>query len=278
MYTLTPAYTKGYKGLPMLTSWQGHPTVDCGDTDARDMVPAQTKSKERVAQHGEVLTGEREVNAMLDLVKQETERIESRFLEPACGTGNFLAEILRRKLVVVDLKSQGSQLRWECNAVLAVSSLYGIEILEDNVQACRQRLFELFDEHYTKKYKRKSKDECRRSVHFLLKRNIIWGDALTLKTVDQEEPIVFSQWSPVRRVFLKRRDFEFQELLPDAHANGGRRIRVEREIPVADTQYSLFEKPKALLQSDTGESVYLPRPVREFPPKHFLELSSAYED
>lgn len=58
-------------------------------------------SKQRVADHGEVYTQKREVNAMLDLVKPETERIESRFLEPACGTGNFLAEILCRKLAIV---------------------------------------------------------------------------------------------------------------------------------------------------------------------------------
>ena len=66
----------------------------------------QIKSRKRVADHGEVFTGEREVNAMLDLVKSETERIESRFLEPACGDGNFLAEILRRKLEAVKKASK----------------------------------------------------------------------------------------------------------------------------------------------------------------------------
>ena len=70
----------------------------------------QVKSKQRVADHGEVFTAEREVNAMLDLVKQETERIDSRFLEPACGDGNFLSEILRRKLAVVK-RSYGKWLR-----------------------------------------------------------------------------------------------------------------------------------------------------------------------
>ena len=79
----------------------------------------QVISRQRVADHGEVLTGKREVNAMLDLVKQETERIESRFLEPACGTGNFLVEILRRKLSLVDSRYRRSQLEWERNAVLA---------------------------------------------------------------------------------------------------------------------------------------------------------------
>ena len=87
------------------------------------------KSKQRVADHGEVLTGLREVNAMLNLVQQEADRIESRFLEPACGNGNFLAEILVRKLRVVEKRYAKSQLEFERYAVLAVSSIYGIDIL-----------------------------------------------------------------------------------------------------------------------------------------------------
>ena len=73
----------------------------------------QVKSKKRVADHGEVFTAEREVNAMLDLVKQETERIDSRFLEPACGDGNFLTEVLKRKLIVVENRYRKSQLEFE---------------------------------------------------------------------------------------------------------------------------------------------------------------------
>ena len=106
---------------------------------------SQVVSKKRVADHGEVLTGKREVNAMLDLVKQETERIDSRFLEPACGNGNFLTVILERKLVVVEKRYGKSQLDFERYAVLAVSSIYGIDILEDNVRQCRERLYDIFD-------------------------------------------------------------------------------------------------------------------------------------
>src|SRR5512139_4180031 len=101
----------------------------------------QVVSKKRVADHGEVYTDKREVNAMLDLVKQETERIESRFLEPACGTGNFLSAILERKLAVVEKRYGKSQLDFERYAVLAISSIYGIDILEDNVRQCRHRLY-----------------------------------------------------------------------------------------------------------------------------------------
>ncbi len=111
----------------------------------------QVKSRRRVADHGEVFTAEREVNAMLDLVRQETERIDSRFLEPACGDGNFLAEILKRKLAVARRESIPPKRKsplpydYERKAVLAVSSVYGIDILQDNCEACRERLFGIWD-------------------------------------------------------------------------------------------------------------------------------------
>jgi len=108
----------------------------------------QVVSKKRVADHGEVFTSNREVNAMLDLVKQETERIESRFLEPACGTGNFLVEVLKRKLAVVENRYSKNQLEYERYAILALSSIYGVDILQDNVQTCRDRLLGIFTHYY----------------------------------------------------------------------------------------------------------------------------------
>src|ERR1035437_7489066 len=108
----------------------------------------QVKSKQRVSDHGEVFTAQREVSAMLDLVKQETERIDSRFLEPACGTGNFLVEILTRKLEIVEKRYSKNQLEYERYAILALSSIYGVDILQDNVQMCRDRLLGIFT-HYT---------------------------------------------------------------------------------------------------------------------------------
>ena len=125
----------------------------------------QVITKKRVSDHGEVLTAKREVNAMLDLVKQETECIDSRFLEPACGTGNFMTEILERKLRVVENRHYKSQLEYERNAVLAVASIYGIDLLEDNVVECRKRLFDIFNERYHRLFKDASKDECRKPAH-----------------------------------------------------------------------------------------------------------------
>lgn len=180
--------------------------------------PKQTKSKERVRQHGEVFTAEREVKAMCDLVKDETERIDSRFLEPACGDGNFLAEILTRKLAVVKHKYGRSHLDYEKNAVLAASSIYGVDILLDNVIACRERMFSLWDKEYSAVCKKDCNDQTREAVKFIFSRNIVCGNALTLKCVDEnasdtDEPIVFSEWAFVTACQLQRSDYTFAELL-----------------------------------------------------------------
>src|ERR1700694_2181559 len=122
------------------------------------MEAAVVRTKKRVADHGEVLTGQREVNAMLDLVNQETERIDSRFLEPACGDGNFLTMILERQLAVVVKRYGRSHLDFERYSVIAVSSIYGIDILLDNVRDCRRRLFEVLDATSTRLFKVAVKD------------------------------------------------------------------------------------------------------------------------
>ena len=127
------------------------------------------KSRERVSQHGEVFTAQREVNAMLDLVKPETERIESRFLEPACGNGNFLAEILRRKLTILSSHFSRSRIDYEFNAIVAVGSIYGIEIQSDNVEECRIRLFEIFREDYLKLFKNSASSEFLYSIKYIWK-------------------------------------------------------------------------------------------------------------
>lgn len=180
----------------------------------------QIKSKKRVADHGEVFTNPREVNAMLDFVKPETERLDSRFLEPACGTGNFLIEILRRKLSVCEQRvrsKQYTQLQYEQNVVLAVSSIYGIELLEDNAQACRSRLWLYFKDQYLRLFGHSVKQECIDSVTFLLSKNIIQGDALTYHRTDRpDEWIVVSEWSMIGQGMVNRRDYEFSYLVGDS--------------------------------------------------------------
>ena len=212
-------------------------------------------NKQRVADHGEVLTGKREVDAMLDIVQQETRRIDSRFFEPACGDGNFLAEVLARKLGVVEERYGKSQLEYERYAVLAVSSVYGIDILEDNVRRCRERLLAVFEATYTHLFRGEAKCDCLAAVCFILERNVIWGDALTLKAAGtpKAKPIIFSESSFVSGSLLKRRDFSFRELL---------------------AQQSYKETP---LFSDLGDEAFVPKPEKEYPPVHFLEVADAQQ-
>jgi len=209
------------------------------------------KSKQRVRDHGEVFTNDREVNAMLDFVKGETERIDSRFLEPACGTGNFLAEILRRKLAIVDKRYSKNQLEYERYAVIAVSSIYGIDLLQDNVNECQVHLFNVFKDKYTALYKSKYKEECLRTVSYILSRNILWGDALSLKTPDEKaEPIIFSEWNSVNGSKIKRRDYTMANLLESQPIEG----------------LNLF--------SDLGDKAFIPTPINDFPITHFLKIGA----
>jgi len=182
-------------------------------------VAKQVKSKERVAEHGEVFTAEREVEAMCDLVKQETERIDSRFLEPACGDGNFLSVILKRKLDIVTKKYRRSAYDWERNSLLALGSMYGVDIMLDNVLACQNRLFEIWNKEYKKVCKKECNDQTRESARFILRLNIVCGNALTLLCVDGEGhelnvPIIFSEWTfPFNDARMQRKDYTFAELL-----------------------------------------------------------------
>lgn len=179
---------------------------------------SQVKSKKRVRDKGEVFTNEREVNAMLDLVKQETERIDSRFLEPACGNGNFLIEILRRKLEVVKSRYKKSQWEYEKNGLIAVMSCYGVDIMPDNVLECQNRLFEYFEKEYKSLFKKNIKQEYLDIVKFVLSKNILCGNALSMKT-STNEPITFAEWSFVKGSFVQRRDFHYEQLLTQNDKN-----------------------------------------------------------
>lgn len=171
------------------------------------------KSKKRVADHGEVFTPPWLVEAMLDLTG-ESDRIEARFLEPACGNGNFLIRILRRKLAVVELKSRKSSHDKKYLALIAVMSIYGIELLEDNILECRKRLLSVFADYL----KIEPSDELYRATSRVLSLNLIHGDALKMRTNDGR-PIVFSEWEYLSRGRFRRRDFRFDLL---GQASGGR--------------------------------------------------------
>ena len=217
------------------------------------MAERQVKSKERVASHGEVFTAEREVKAMCDLVKQETERIESRFLEPACGNGNFLAEVLNRKLAVVKARYGKSPFDYERYAVLAITSLYGVDIMEDNAQECRDRLFAIWDKAYQANAKKQVSGQCREAVRYILQKNILCGDALTMKQANGT-PIVFAEWSLVSGNQIKRRDYELSELL-DGHEK-------QMTLDMLDWEY------------DDEIDAMIPAPIREYPLTDYRRVQS----
>jgi hypothetical protein len=200
---------------------------------------------------------------MCDLVKQETERIESRFLEPACGDGNFLAEVLSRKLAVVKSRYGKSLFDYERYAVLAVTSIYGVDILPDNAEECRQRLFSIWDKSYTTNAKDKVSERCRDAVRYILRRNILCGDALTMLR-DDGTPIIFAEWSAVNCTKVKRRDFRLDVLLLDNPDND-----------MYEDQISLFSD-----EAQSGEHWVIdpvtqtptPKPVREYPITDYWEV------
>ena len=225
----------------------------------------QIKSKDRVADHGEVFTAEREVNAMLDLVKQETERIESRFLEPACGTGNFLVEILRRKLDVVKKRYRSSRPEYEKYSVLAVSSIYGVDLLADNVQECQERLFEIWRDSYHEVCKNDADEHCEEAVRFILQHNILCGNALSMMRVDEngadtEDPIIFAQWDLMTGDLMKRRDYRLDVLMKE---NDDRENYILFDDEAMNADY---------WEEDPDTKEMIPKAIREYKPINYWEV------
>lgn len=169
------------------------------------------KSRQRVADHGEVFTPPWMVEAMLDLVKGETERIDSRFLEPACGSGNFLVQILRRKLAAVELKYGKSDFERRHYALLGVMCIYGIELLPDNIAECRANLLEVFAGYLNLA----ASDDLYRAAFVVLSQNLVHGDALTMRAHDGA-PITFAEWGYLGKGRFQRRDFRFDSLTQSA--------------------------------------------------------------
>ena len=223
----------------------------------------QVKSKQRVADHGEVFTAEREVKAMCDLVADECLRIDSRFLEPAVGEGVFLAEVLSRKLAVVKSKYKKSAYDYERNAILALTSIYGVDILADNAQACRNKLFTLWDQEYTTNCKKEANDEARTAARYILQQNIVCGNALSLMYVDNQQrdtdkPIIFAEWTfPFNDGRIKRRDFRLDVLLKE-----------NKDDENYDGQFSIFDTDAMGIENwmiDPISNELIPKPVAEYP-------------
>lgn len=203
------------------------------------------KSKQRVADHGEVFTPAWMVEAMLDLVKDETDRIDSRFLEPACGSGNFLVRIFRRKLAAVELKYGPSDFDRRHFALLALMSLYGIELLADNIAECRENMLEILADYLNLE----PSDDLYRAASHVLSQNLVHGDALELRTRDGQ-PIQFPEWSYLGKGKFQRRDFSLNDL---THASTHSR---EGDIFSYHGKHELF------------------MPIRTWPPMTVAELAA----
>ena len=167
----------------------------------------QIKSKQRVADHGEVFTPAWMVEAMLDLVKDETNRIDSRFLEPACGSGNFLVRVLQRKLAAVELKYEKSEFEKRHYTLFALMCIYGIELLADNIAECRANMLEILTDYL----KIEQSDDLYRAAAYVLSQNIVHGDALKMRTHD-DQPITFAEWGYLGKGKFQRRDFRLGDL------------------------------------------------------------------
>ena len=207
----------------------------------------QIKEKSRVSNFGEVLTSKREVLDMLNLVNTETLRLDSRFLEPACGDGNFLTEVLNFKLDILEKNYSKNQYEFEKFSIQIFTSIYGIDILEDNIISARERLFNQYFDLYDKKFKSNINQKLLDCIKYILKLNLVHADALSLKKVKNDKFIIFSEWSLVNDK-IKRRDFEFKNLI----------------------DYAPFEK--GTLFSDLGDEVIIPSPIKEYPLTHFLDI------
>ena len=167
----------------------------------------QIKSKQRVADHGEVFTPAWMVEAMLDLVKDETNRIDSRFLEPACGSGNFLVRVLQRKLATVELKYKKSEFEKRHYTLFALMCIYGIELLADNIAECRANMLEILTDYL----KIEQSDDLYRAAAYVLSQNIVHGDALKMRTHD-DQAITFAEWGYLSKGKFQRRDFRLGNL------------------------------------------------------------------
>ena len=203
--------------------------------------------KNRIRDYGEVFTQKKEVDSILDLVKNETLNLESRFLEPACGDGNFLVEILFRKISILNSKFKSNKLDFERNSILALSSIYGIDILNDNIIKLNERLLKIFTDNYNNCFGEINSNFLK-SLKYILKKNLKFGDALSYKIPKTDDFIIFSEWSIVNIDYVKRRDFTFKDIMA----------------------YQPIDGPN--LFSDLGENAFIPTPIKDYPLKHYLKL------
>jgi hypothetical protein len=208
------------------------------------------KSKQRVADHGEVFTPAWMVESMLDLVKEETERIDSRFLEPACGSGNFIVRIMQRKLAAVEFKYGKSDFERRHYALLALMCIYGIELLADNIAECHRNVLEIFAAYLNID----ETDDLYRAASHVMSQNLVHGDALTMRAIEDKQPITFAEWGYLGKGKFQRRDFRFDVL----------------------TGSSAFSAEDSLFAHLGKHEIFAP--IKTYPPVTVRELAAKFGD
>lgn len=205
------------------------------------------KSKMRVQNHGEVFTPLRIVNKMLDLpnIREACQNLTSTFLEPAAGEGVFLVEILDRKMKMT-AKNYGDDLtRYENYSLLALSTLYGVELLEDNAQKCVMNMFQVFYDAYRKQaieHGAKIKNKVLDSAKVIISNNIAQGNFLTKLSADGN-PITFSEWQPVnfrtdaKIIKIQRTEYMIEDILGGVEKQSGEASTHSEKV----VQLSLFD-------------------------------------
>lgn len=223
---------------------------------------ALIKSKKRVADHGEVFTPPWLVENMLDLVKGESERIDSRFLEPACGSGNFLVAVLKRKLATVEAKYGKSAFNKRLYALQALACCYGIELLEDNIAECRANMLELFAEYLGID----ESDDFYRAASHILSLNLVHGDAMAMKAADGG-PIMIVEWTYLGKAGkFNRRDFRLEML---AQASG---FNKRWASPDTEQEVSLFGEPRPAFHHRGRDEIF--QPIASYPPMTVPQLAA----
>jgi len=207
----------------------------------------QFRDRKRIADYGEVFTASKEVNEIIDIVEHEAYRVESKFFEPACGNGNFLTEILKRKISTIEKKYAKNQVDFEKNLIISIGSLYGIDILKNNVEESKYRLEEIAIQKYKKLFNKDTKENFIKVVKYILNKNIIIGDALTLKsTTKKQKPLIFSEWASINGTEIKRKDYVLYKLLDNSEMSR--------------------------VKSDEGLIEYIPAPIKEYRKVHYLDI------
>ena len=156
----------------------------------RGIMERQVKSKQRVSDFGEVYTAHRQVTDMLDLIPAEAVGIDTTYLEPACGNGNFIIEILKRKFALITAKDPWT---YSIFMLRCVASVYGVDIQKDNTMETVDRIVAATEKVYEKAFHRLPNTLVTDAVRKIALRNIVWGNTLTGETGDGD-PLSFHEW------------------------------------------------------------------------------------